>query len=63
MWSSKLQPRDQESHVPPTEPARCPLVIVFQAGFMPSAEPNVGLELVTLRSRPELRSRVRGLNE
>ena len=26
---------------------------------MPSTEPNVGLELTTLRSRPELRSRVR----
>ena len=24
MWGSNLQPQDQESHAPPTEPARCP---------------------------------------
>ena len=28
----------------------------FQVGFMPSVELNAGLELTTLRSRPELRS-------
>ena len=24
MWGSNLQPRDQESHALPTQPARCP---------------------------------------
>ena len=37
------------------------LIFFFKVGFMPSMEPNVGLELMTLRSRPELRSRVRCL--
>lgn len=37
------------------------LRISFQVGSMPSIEPNVGLEVMTLRSRPKLRSRVGGL--
>ncbi|XP_060478618.1 GA-binding protein subunit beta-2 isoform X4 [Panthera onca] len=34
-----------------------------QQGFAPSTEPNTGLELTILRSRPELRSRVRCLGQ
>jgi len=33
-------------------------IYIFKVGSMPSMEPNVGLELTTLRSRLELRSRV-----
>ena len=35
--------------------------LLFKVGFMPNAEPNVGLEVTALRSRPELRSTVRCL--
>ena len=35
----------------------------FLVVFTSCAEPNVGLELMTLRSRPELRSRVRCLTD
>ena len=34
-----------------------------KVGSTPSVEPNTGLELTTLRSRPELRSRVRPLTD
>ena len=32
---------------------------IFQAGSMPSTEPDMGFNLMTIRSRPELKSRVR----
>ena len=35
------------------------LCLFFKIGFTPSTEPNVGLELTTLRSRPEPISRFR----
>ena len=39
------------------------MVIFFKVGSTPSTEPNMGLELTTLRSRPELRSRVSCLTD
>ena len=33
---------------------------IFQARSMPSTEPDMGFSLMTMRSRPELKSRVRG---
>ena len=33
----------------------------FKVGSTPSIEPDMGFELMALRSRPKLRSRVRGL--
>lgn len=34
MWGSNLAPRDQESHVPPTEPAQCPeRFLIFTLSF------------------------------
>ena len=33
-------------------------IFFFSVGITPTMEPNMGLELITLRSRPELRSRV-----
>ena len=35
----------------------------FLSSFMPSVEPHTGLELTTLRSRPELRSRFSHLTD
>ena len=35
------------------------LFFFFKVGSMPSMEPSVGLELTTLRSRPELISAIR----
>ena len=37
--------------------------IFFKVGSIPSEEPNTGLELTTLRSRPEFSSRVGNLTE
>ena len=34
------------------------VLFFLKVHFTPSAEPNAGLELMTLLSRPELRSRV-----
>ena len=38
-------------------------LLFFKAGSTPSLEPEVELELTALRSRPEVRSRVRHLTE
>ena len=41
----------------------CLFVYIFLVGATPSMEPNVGLKLTTLKSRPELRSRVKCLTD
>lgn len=56
MWGLNPQPQDQESHVPPTNPARDPKLRTFESAgntqFLKKKKKDNQVEILTSNSRP-----------